>query len=96
MIDTSVHPYLDEDLRLLIQLCLAVDSENRPRLEELIELVGQVNSPSFRDEKYCKKDKGLAAMGQMNPAEELEIDDVLNVIVQTYILNAGLDFSSSM
>ncbi|RYC61056.1 hypothetical protein CHU98_g5134 [Xylaria longipes] len=94
MMDTSIHPYLDEDLRLLIQRCLAVDPENRPRLEELIELVDRVDSPFFRDEKYYKKGNGPATMGAVNPAEQLETDDALNVIVQTYILNAGADSSS--
>lgn len=92
--DASIHPYLDKDLRLLIQRCLATDPENRPRLEELIELAGQPNSPFFRDEKYYKKDEGLAATGGANPAEELETDDALNVIIQTYILNADLHSSS--
>jgi hypothetical protein len=94
MMDIGIHPYLDEDLRVLIQRCLAVDPENRPRLEELIGLVGQANSPFFRDEKYYKKDEELAAMAVVNPVEELETDDALNVIVQTYILNADLDPSS--
>ncbi|KAI0455902.1 hypothetical protein F5B21DRAFT_513708 [Xylaria acuta] len=96
MMDTSIHPYLDEDLRVLIQRCLAVDPENRPRLEELIELAGRDNSPFFRDEKYYKRDEGLAVMGAANPAEELETDDALNAIVQMYILNAGPYPSSSI
>ncbi|KAI0554547.1 hypothetical protein F4679DRAFT_596480 [Xylaria curta] len=96
MMNTSFHPYLDQDLRLLVQRCLAVDPENRPRLEELIELVGRANSPFFRDEKYYKKDEGLATMGTVNLAEELETDDALRVIVQTYILDPDLNSSSSI
>ncbi|KAI0469483.1 hypothetical protein F4859DRAFT_515975 [Xylaria cf. heliscus] len=94
MMDTNIHPYLDRDLRVLIQRCLAVDPENRPRLEELIDLVGRPNSPFFRDEKHYKKGQGLPATGAADPAEELETDDALNVIIQTYILNADLQSSS--
>ncbi|KAI0439239.1 hypothetical protein F4803DRAFT_531876 [Xylaria telfairii] len=96
MMDASIHPYLDQDLRLLIQRCLAVDPENRPRLEELIELVDRPNSPFFRDEMYYKKDRGLAAIGMTNPAEELETDDTLNVIIQACILDADLHSSSTI
>ncbi|TRX97137.1 hypothetical protein FHL15_001931 [Xylaria flabelliformis] len=96
IMDTSIHPYLDEDLRLLVQRCLAIDPENRPRLEELVELVGEANSPFFRDEKYYKKNQELAAIGVVNPAEELETDDALNVVVQNYIFNADPDASSSI
>ncbi|KAI0968312.1 hypothetical protein F4678DRAFT_474467 [Xylaria arbuscula] len=86
--DTNIHPYLDKDLRVLIQRCLAVDPENRPRLEELIELVGQDNSPFFRDEDYYRRNKRPEEAGVFDPAEELETDDALKVIVQMYILNA--------
>ncbi|KAI0858656.1 hypothetical protein F4860DRAFT_485714 [Xylaria cubensis] len=96
IMDTSIHPYLDEDLRLLVQRCLAIDPENRPRLEELVELVGEANSPFFRDEKYYKKNQGLAEIRAVNPAEELETDDALNVIVQNYIFNADPNASSTI
>ncbi|TGJ85196.1 hypothetical protein E0Z10_g3522 [Xylaria hypoxylon] len=94
MINRNIHPHLDEDLRVLIQRCLAVDPENRPRLEELTELASQANSPFFRDWKYYKKDEALAEMGAVNAAEELETDGVLHAIVQMFILNADLDPSS--
>ena len=90
IVDPNIHPHLDEDLRVLIQRCLAVDPENRPRLEELIELAGQENSPFFRDEKYYARSRDLATGGAMRLREELETDVALNTIIQTYILDADM------
>ncbi|RWA07122.1 hypothetical protein EKO27_g7983 [Xylaria grammica] len=94
MMDPSIHPFLDADLRLLIQRCLAVDPENRPRLEELMELVGRDDSPFFRGASYYKRDQGFAATGAVNPAEVLETDEVLRFIIQACILNADPNTSS--
>ncbi|KAK5632350.1 hypothetical protein RRF57_008064 [Xylaria bambusicola] len=84
IMNPNIHRHLDQDLRLLVQRCLAVNPENRPRLEELIELVGRENSPFFRDENYYRRD---IRQGAINPEEMLETDVALYTIVQKYLLD---------
>lgn len=73
--DPDLHPSLDPDLRLLIQRCLAVDPQNRPRLEELIPSLVK----DLRTEDYYKSRTGYDSM---------ESDMTVRMIAARFILNA--------
>lgn len=73
--DPAIHPSLDPELRLLVQRCLAVDPQNRPRLEELIPSLAE----NLRTEDYYKSRAGYDSM---------ETDITLQLIASRFILNA--------
>ncbi|KAI5920676.1 kinase-like domain-containing protein [Camillea tinctor] len=76
MRNSTTYSYLDNDLRLLIVRCLAVDPKNRPRLEELLaRLHGAI---SARNQAY------YANIGAMADRER---DETLSKIVSNYIFN---------
>ncbi|RYP93187.1 hypothetical protein DL770_000662 [Monosporascus sp. CRB-9-2] len=76
--DPDIHPSLDPDLRLLIQRCLAVDPLNRPRLEELTDLInGNIKTESDYED--------------IEGYDGLESDNTLEYIVSTFILDADSD-----
>ncbi|KAI0010248.1 kinase-like domain-containing protein [Xylariaceae sp. FL0662B] len=71
-------PSLDNDLQLLILRCLAVDSKNRPTLQELVTKA--YNAVLTRDAAFYNR------MNLPNKADET--DATIRRIVQNYILSA--------
>ncbi|KAI1637990.1 kinase-like domain-containing protein [Biscogniauxia mediterranea] len=80
--DPNIFPSLDNDLRLLILRCLAVDPENRPRLEELLTQLHE--GLSTKTQAYYANNKAMA---------DRERDETISEIVSKFILNGNTTVS---
>ncbi|KAI1376970.1 hypothetical protein F4677DRAFT_459362 [Hypoxylon crocopeplum] len=77
MQDPNVHPWLDPDLRLLVQRCLAIEPANRPTLDEFMMLID--NNVFSRTGAYY---------GDAGKPGGFESDDTIRYIVSRHILDA--------